>query len=73
MRAMPSFGGVSGVLSGGVLGQVGRQWAWQIPEVKVTEFIAQLTVGLWRFSHGFPTIKFHPASLVIWKVKVSRC
>ena len=74
IKAMPSFGEASGVFleGSGVLVQVGRQWAWQNPEVMVIEFIVQLIVGLWHFSHGFPTIKFYPASLVTWKVRVSR-
>ena len=43
---MLSFGETVGAFSGGgfyvefgVLVHVGRQWAWQNPEVKVTEFI----------------------------------
>src|SRR5258706_5205322 len=53
--------------------RVGRQWAWQKPEEKLTEFIVQLIEGLWRLSQGFPTIKFHPVSLVTRKVRSSRC
>ena len=49
IRAMPSFRRVSSAFSGGVLVQVGRQWAWQNLEVKVTEFMVQLTIGLWCF------------------------
>ena len=41
IKAMLTFGEVSGMflVAFGVLVWVGRQWAWQNPEVKVTEYM----------------------------------
>ena len=35
--------------------------------------ITQLMEGLWQRRHGFPTIKFHPASFMTWKMSSSMC
>ena len=58
-------------LAGGRL--MRRQWAWQYLEEKAMVLVTQLMEGLWQRSHGFPTIKFHPASFVTWKVSSSTC
>ena len=64
------------VVTGGLTGcgaQVGKQWARQQPDPKVTVFFVQSITGLCLFSQVFPRIIFQPASLVTWNVNVSRC
>ena len=53
--------------------RVGRQWAWQELDPKVTVFCVQSITGLCLFSQVLPKIIFQPASLVTWNVEVSRC
>ena len=53
--------------------RVGRQLAWQYPDEKVTVFLVQSITGLCFLSQVFPRIMFQPASLVTWKVRVSKC